>query len=79
MPRTKLTSPPRYAPLRMLLRGYAHEEGRSSEELGHIMNASRQTVHRRMAEPGSMTLDELLALGRGLHIPIEDLRAVIRY
>lgn len=41
--------------------------------------SARTEATRRFKDPGTLTLDELTALGCGLHIPIEELRAAIRY
>ena len=79
MPRTKMDKKPRHYELQVLLRGTVTTNERSRPELAKMMNCSNPTVTRKFKDPGSMTLDELTALGRGLHIPIDDLRAAIRY
>ena len=39
----------------------------------------RQTAANRLQNIGGMTINDLLALGRGLDIPIDTLRAAIKY
>ena len=65
--------------LRVLLRGTMKAKGVGWDDLEDILKCSRPTAHRRMTNVGTMTLDELLSLGRGLHIPIDELREAIRY
>lgn len=79
MPRTKPLVKPRHQELRVLLSGTVKVSGKERSDLAKMMGCSNPTVTRRFKDPGSMTLDELTALGRGLHIPIDDLRAAIRY
>lgn len=79
MPRTKLDIPD-HRELRVLLGGTMRTEGATMERVGRILNCSPSTAQRRMKDPGSLTLDELARLGRGLHIPIDELRsAALRY
>lgn len=79
MPKTKLQRDPPHRAMRILLEGWRQTSGKERPELARMMGCSMQTVSRRFKNPGDLTLDELTALGRGLHIPIEDLRAAIRY
>lgn len=79
MPRTKLDRKPRHYELQVLLRGTVDTNERSRPELAKMMGCSNSTVTNKFKNPGSMTLDQLTALGRGLHIPIDELRAAIRY
>ena len=79
MPKTKLQREPPHQAMRILLEGWRHTSGKERPELARTMGCSMQTVSRRFKNPGDLTLDELTALGRCLHIPIEDLRAAIRY
>ena len=79
MPRTRYDTPS-HRELRVLLSGSAETEGVTLERVGDILGCSPATASRRMKEPGTLTLDELVKLGRGLHIPIEDLRnAAVKY
>lgn len=79
MPRTKMDKKPKHYELRVLLAGTVKTSGKERADLAKMMGCSNPTVTRRFKDPGSLTLDELTALGRGLHIPIDDLRAAIRY
>ena len=63
----------------VLISGTVKTNETDRASLAKIMGCSEPTVTRRFKDPGSLTLDELTALGRGLHIPIDDLRAAIRY
>ena len=57
----------------------ANVHGLTNEQLGDKAHISRTTVARRKANPEDLTLGELRRLGRALGIPIEELRAAIRY
>ena len=43
------------------------------------MGSCRETASKRLRDIDRMPVGDLLALGRGLDIPIADLRAAIRY
>lgn len=79
MPATKLQRKPKHFELSVLISGTVKTNETDRASLAKIMGCSEPTVTRRFKDPGSLTLDELTALGRGLHIPIDDLRAAIRY
>lgn len=79
MPTTKLQRKPKHYELSRLIRGTVNTDKTPRAELARMMGCSEPTVSRRLGNLGSLTLDELIALGRGLHIPIEDLRAAIHY
>jgi len=38
-----------------------------------------RTLCRRLQKPGDFTVDELLDLCRKYHVPIDELRAALRY
>ena len=40
---------------------------------------SIRTLQKRKKDPSKFTVEELRKLGRGLHIPIEEMRAALRY
>ena len=65
--------------LKSMIDAAAVANNKKNEDLARIIGRGTATMTRRNMNPGSLTLDELTALGRGLHIPIEDLRAAIRY
>lgn len=79
MPYTKLQRKPKHYELSRLLNGTVKTSETARASLARMMGCSEPTVTRRFKDPGTLTLDELTALGRGLHIPIDDLRAAIRY
>lgn len=82
MPKTKLQQtryPTRYLLLKSMICEAKEANHKDHKDLARILDCGTATMTRRLSNPGSLTLDELTALGRGLHIPIEDLRAAIRY
>lgn len=79
MPATKFQKKPRHFELRVLISGTVKTNETPRAALARMMGCSEPTVTRRFKDPGTLTLDELIALGRGLHIPIDELRAAIRY
>jgi len=82
MPKTKQQQgkyPARYLLLMSMLAAAKTANEKDHKDLARIIGRGTATMTRRLEDPGSLTLDELTALGRGLHIPIEDLRAAIRY
>ena len=79
MPMTKLQRKPRHFELSVLITGTVKTNETDRASLARMMGCSEPTVTRRFKDLGSLTLDELIALGRGLHIPIDDLWAAIRY
>ena len=78
MPRTRLDNKKNDA-LGVLVNGYVYKAGGSLADGAEKTGLSRATLCRRLAEPGDFTIDELLNFCRKYHVPIEDLRAAIRY
>ena len=68
--------PSRYDQLQTLLYGQIRVQGVKPETL---IGCCRQTAANRLQNIGGMTINDLLALGRGLDIPIDTLRAAIKY
>lgn len=62
-----------------LIWGELGARGYSATDLAAIIGASPNTARRRMTNPGSFTLDELLSITRKLDIPLDKLRAEITY
>ncbi len=62
-----------------LIAGAAIQQDMSIGDLGPIIGASANTARARIKAPGELTLSELTRLGKCLGIPIEELRAAIRY
>jgi hypothetical protein len=80
MPRVNLGSANKHDRLLMFIKGAADVNGKTHDDLGRMMGGvTAKTVRSRLKSPGSFTLDELEKIGRGLNIPIDDLRACIRY
>ena len=48
-------------------------------DLAKSAGISLHTLDRREKDPGEFTVAELIGIGRALDIPIEELRACIRY
>ena len=61
-----------------LFRGYASDMKMSPEKLSR-KGFSGDTIRNRYEKPGDFTVDELLYMGRKLEIPIEELRACLKY
>ena len=66
----------RYDQLQALLYGQLRMHGTKPENL---LGCCRETASKRLRDIARMPVGDLLALGRGLDIPIADLRAAIRY
>ena len=79
MPRVNLGRNTANEKLIALIWGAAAVHGLTNEQLGDRAHISRTTVARRKAKPEDLTVGELRSLGRALGIPIEELRAAIRY
>ncbi len=80
MPRTNLCK--REVPhqrVGALIAGAAIQQDMSIGDLGPIIGTSANTARARIKAPGELTLSELTRLGKYLGIPIEELRAAIRY
>ena len=74
MPKTIFTKPPDR--LKALLLGYADAQGLGVEDLGRILGCVRQTAAKKLESPTErLNTTELVKLGRGLNIPVEELRS----
>ena len=78
MPRTRLDRNKNEA-LCVLVNGYVRMNHGTVKEAAEYMRRDYRTLCRRLEKPGSFSIDELLDLGRKMHIPIDELRAAIRY
>lgn len=78
MPRTRFDKKKNEA-LGVLVNGYIYKEGGTLATGSEKTGISRATLCRRLAKPGDFTIDELLDLCRKYHVPIDELRAAIRY
>ena len=80
MPKTKLGSRlPPHAELAQLISGAAFLRRATMDDLGAAIGRTPKTARSRLRNPGELTVDELVRLGRKLGIPIEQLRDAIRY
>lgn len=80
MPRTTISMrQPPHAQLGQLLSGAAFMRKATMDDMGRAIGKSGRTMQERMRSPGDLTVDELVRLGRKLAIPIDELRAAIRY
>ncbi|MFB0919754.1 MAG: hypothetical protein QMB62_02555 [Oscillospiraceae bacterium] len=79
MPHTIFEKKSPYAKLTALIIGTANVNGKSKSDMSHIMGVSESTYYLRTKKPENMTLGELLRTGRGLNIPIEEIRQCIIY
>ena len=80
MPRVNLGKPKR-DPRKELIHGVLATYGSSgeTERVARILNCSAPTARKRLQDPGSMAITELLRLTRGLGIPLEEVRQAISY
>ena len=68
---------PRHQRLRVLIQGTIAALGKSTEDVASIWGCSHPTALKRLRAPGDMTIDQLLTLGRGLGIPLDEIRNAI--
>lgn len=79
MPKTVFDKPRKYDKLLSLLRGTALTNCKTYIDLGKMIGCNQNTMVSRFKHPEKFTLDELTHMGRGLNIPIEELRQSITY
>jgi len=79
MPRTKLDKPDSSKKLVALIAGAAKAEQKTCIDMADILGCSPNTISNRLREPDNFTYGELKKLGRGLHIPLKELRQSITY
>ena len=80
MPRTKLdTRNDAHRNLRILINGSADADGRTQDDICRILGMCKASATKYMRNPEKLPLDELMKLGRALCVPIEEMRAAIRY
>ena len=78
MPKLRQREVP-HAQLGRLLAGAAVVQDVGAEEIGVMIGCCGKTARSRLRNPGELTVSELTRLGKRLGIPIEELRAAIRY
>ncbi len=79
MPKTVFDKKPRCEKLHALLIGTARAKGKLNPELARMAGLGESTIYTRFKHPENFTIDEILRIGRGLNIPIEELRQAIIY
>lgn len=79
MPRVNLGRKPENDALIKLIWGAAAAENVCQRKMADIAGFSIRTLQLRKKDPSKFTVEELRKLGRGLHIPIEEMRAALRY
>lgn len=79
MPRVNLGRKGNEEALVSLLWGRQAAAGISVSQMAEKAGMTPQTLRTRKKSPQDFSLKELLALGRALNIPIEDIRTAIRY
>lgn len=68
-----------HAQLGRLLAGAAAVQGADAERIGRAMGKCGKTARARIRHPSDLTVSELVAVAKDLRIPIDELRAAIRY
>jgi len=68
-----------HAQLGRLLAGAAVVQKVGAEEMGAMIGCCGKTARSRVRNPGDLTVSELTRLAKRLNIPIDELRAAIRY
>jgi len=68
-----------HAQLGRLLAGAATVQGADAERIGRAIGKCGKTARERIRHPGDLTVSELTRLAKDLEIPIDELRAAIRY
>lgn len=79
MPRVNLGRNTADEKLVALIWGNAAVRGLTTPQLGERAKISRSQIYRLKKKPEDMTIGELRRIGRVLGIPIEEMRAAIRY
>lgn len=79
MPRVNLGRKPENEALVKLLWGAAALDSVGWDKMAEMAGMSRRTLQARKKDPSKFTVEQLRKLGRGLHIPVEELRAALRY
>lgn len=73
MPYAKPLTPPRYARMTRLLRGY----GLTAPKLAEVLNVTTPTARIRLENPSRLTLGDLDRINRLGHVPIDEIRGAI--
>ena len=79
MPRTIFEKKRKCEKLLTLIVGTAKVNGKLNPEIAKMAGVGEATIYARYRNPENFTLDEITKIGRGLNIPIEELRQCITY
>ncbi len=79
MPRTIFEKKSKYDKLLVLIRGNIDVSKKSQKEIAAMIDCHENTLLARFRHPEEFKIDELLRIGRGLNIPIEEIRQCIQY
>lgn len=81
MPRTNLCKRevPHERLGRLIAGAAAMKKGSVTAQVASILHVSENTARARIRHPGDLTVSDVTALGKGLEIPIAELRDAIRY
>lgn len=79
MPKTVFDKKPKYDKLVAMFRGTAITADKTYDDIGVMLGCHKNTVTAKFKKPEKLTLCDITRLGRGLNIPIEDIRASINY
>lgn len=73
MPYTKPLTPPRYARMTRLLRGYEL----TAPRLAEVLNVTAPTARQKLENPSRLTLGDLDRINRFGHVPLGEIREAI--
>ena len=79
MSKTVFDKHSKYDKLIALIRGTAITKDKTYTDIGNMIGRNQNTVTSRIKNPETFTIEEISRIGRGLNIPIEELRQCIRY
>ena len=79
MPRVNLGRNYTAESLTKLIQGAKAANKTSQAQMAVILDVSQPTMKEKERHPEKLTIEQYLRLGRALHIPIEELRAALRY
>jgi hypothetical protein len=69
----------KYGKLGRLINGAVSWDEKTYTEVGAVLGLKWRAAKRYLKNPEKMTVEQLLKLSRRLNIPIDDLRATMRY
>ncbi len=79
MPKTKLEDT-KQKKLAVLIAGTAAANGMPvGKTVAHAIEVSELTAMKRVRDPGTLTIDELVSISKRMHITADELRAAISF